>query len=53
MVLSAGYYRWGGWRKARMLRVEPDDVAIPSEVPAGATAPVADAGVRVESPVVS
>jgi Na+-driven multidrug efflux pump len=53
MVLSAAYYRWGGWRKARMLRVEPDEVAIPAEVPAGATAPVADAGARMESPPVA
>jgi len=35
---------WGGWRKARMLPTKPDEVAIPSEVPAGATAPVADPG---------
>jgi len=46
MLLSAAYYRWGGWRRARMLPAQPDEVAIPSEVPAGATAPVADAGAR-------
>ena len=48
MLLSAAYYRWGRWREARMLPVEPDEVAIPSEVPAGATAPVADVGARPE-----
>ena len=48
MVLSLAYYRWGRWRQARMLPCEPDEVAIPSEVPAHVTAPVADAGARVE-----
>lgn len=40
MVLAIGYYRWGGWRNARML---PDDepVAIPSEVPAQPPSPIA------------
>ncbi len=44
MLLSAAYYRWGGWRKARMMRVDPREMATPAEVPAGATTPVADAG---------
>ena len=48
MLLSAAYYQWGNWRSARMLPVKPDEVAIPSEVPACATAPVADTGARVE-----
>jgi putative MATE family efflux protein len=46
MVLSLAYYRWGRWRQARMLATPkgPDAVAIPAEVPANATAPVADLG---------
>ena len=48
MGLTLAYYRWGNWRQARMLPCEPDEVAIPSEVPAHVTAPVADAGARVE-----
>jgi putative MATE family efflux protein len=48
LTLSVAYYRWGGWRKARMLPTKPDEVAIPSEVPAGVTAPVADPGARCE-----
>ncbi len=50
MVLSLAYYRWGRWRQARMLAggppQVPDAVAIPAEVPANATAPVADVGAR-------
>ncbi len=48
MVLSLVYYRWGRWREARMLPSAPDEVAIPAEVPAHVTAPVADPGARVE-----
>jgi putative MATE family efflux protein len=48
MLMSAAYYRWGGWKKARMLAASPDEVAIPSEVPAAAPSPVADAGAQVE-----
>ena len=48
MLLSAAYYRWGGWRHARMLASSPDAVAVPSEVPGGVTAPVADEGARCE-----
>ena len=48
MVLSLAYYRWGGWRQARMLPCDPDEVAIPSEVPAHVTAPIADTGAHVE-----
>ena len=42
MLLSAAYYRWGGWRKAKMMRVDPRETATPAEVPACTTAPVAD-----------
>jgi len=49
MVLSLAYYRWGRWRQARMMAPDPDAVAIPAEVPAHVTAPVADAGARVEA----
>ncbi|MFS8138031.1 MAG: MATE family efflux transporter, partial [Thermomonas sp.] len=42
MLLSAAYYRWGGWRKAKMMRVDPRETATPAEVPACVTAPVAD-----------
>lgn len=48
MALSIAYYRWGRWREANMLPADPDSVAIPSEVPAQAPAPVADAGARCE-----
>ncbi len=48
MVLSIGYYHWGRWREATMLPVDPDTVAIPSEIPAQTPAPVADQGVRIE-----
>ncbi|GAB2628233.1 MATE family efflux transporter [Novilysobacter erysipheiresistens] len=48
MVLSLGYYKWGRWREARMLPVDPDAIAIPSEVPAQAPSPVADEGARLE-----
>lgn len=48
MVLSLAYYRYGRWRQARMLATPqgPDAVAIPAEVPANPTAPVADLGAR-------
>ncbi|MNW21039.1 hypothetical protein D3C71_2217290 [compost metagenome] len=32
MLLSLGYYRWGGWRKARMLTPAEDQLATPAEV---------------------
>lgn len=40
MALAIGYYRWGGWRSARMLPDE-EPVAIPSEVPAQPPSPIA------------
>jgi Na+-driven multidrug efflux pump len=42
MLMSLAYYRWGGWRSARMLPVDPHQIAIPSEVPAQAPSPIAD-----------
>src|SRR5690606_37143546 len=42
MLMSLAYYRWGGWRKARMLAPDPHRIAIPSEVPALAPSPIAD-----------
>ena len=47
LALSVAYYRWGGWRRARMLATS-DEVAVPSEVPGGVTAPVADEGARCD-----
>ena len=42
MLLAIAYYRWGGWRRARMLDgAEREPVAIPAEVPAQPPAPVA------------
>ena len=49
MVLSAAYYQWGGWRKARMMPAEAGEIAAPSEVPSCVTAPVADT-VVLEAP---
>jgi hypothetical protein len=49
MVLSLAYYRYGRWRQARMMAAPEggvDAVAMPAEVPANATAPVADLGAR-------
>ncbi len=51
MLMSMAYYRWGNWRKARMLpaharATEPDAIAVPSEVPAQAPSPVADQGAK-------
>ncbi len=42
MTLSAAYYRWGGWRKARMLgKAAPTDArAIDPTPPVGPTVPV-------------
>ncbi|WP_363797626.1 MATE family efflux transporter [Lysobacter firmicutimachus] len=51
MLMSIAYYRWGGWRKARMMAapervaapVAARTIAAPAEVPAQPPAPVADA----------
>src|SRR5690606_20506495 len=42
MVMSLAYYRWGRWRSAHMLPVDPREVAIPSEVPSLSPSPIAD-----------
>ncbi|WP_133499772.1 MATE family efflux transporter [Cognatilysobacter terrigena] len=42
MLLSAAYYVFGGWRKAKMLPVKHDEVAVPAEIPAQPPSPVAD-----------
>jgi len=47
MLMQLAYYRFGNWRNARMLPVDPEEVAIPSEVPAQVPSPVADACVRI------
>jgi len=46
MLMSLAYYKWGGWRKAKMLATGPDAVAVPAEVPAQPPSPVADQGPR-------
>ncbi|HEY0504641.1 MAG TPA: MATE family efflux transporter [Lysobacter sp.] len=42
MVMALAYYRWGGWRRARMLAPDRHEVAVPAEVPAPPPSPVAD-----------
>lgn len=50
MVLSLAYYRWGGWRKAKMMAapervvapIATQTIAAPAEVPASPPSPVAD-----------
>jgi len=44
MLLSLAYYRWGGWRRARMLAPATPEPALaaPAEVPACPPSPVAD-----------
>lgn len=48
MLMSMAYYRWGNWRKARMLDpaadagVDTDEIAVPAEVPPPSTGPIAD-----------
>ena len=46
MLMSVAYYRWGGWRRAKMLPADPRAVAVPAEVPAQPPSPVADQGSR-------
>lgn len=50
MLLSLTYYRWGGWRRARMLS-EPSSpgLATPAGVPACPPSPVADADAALET----
>lgn len=47
MAMQLAYYHWGGWRRARMLPVDPEELATPSEVPAQAPSPVAGRCPRV------
>ncbi|WDS36401.1 MATE family efflux transporter [Pseudoxanthomonas sp.] len=42
MLMAMAYYRWGGWRKARMGAADTRAIAVPSEVPATPPSPVAD-----------
>ncbi|MEI2430508.1 MATE family efflux transporter [Lysobacter yananisis] len=50
MLVSMAYYRWGGWRRAKMMAapervaapVATQTIATPAEVPAHTPAPVAD-----------
>jgi len=42
MVMALAYYRFGRWRKARMLVPDRHEVAVPAEVPATPPSPVAD-----------
>src|SRR3546814_15737480 len=46
MLMSLAYYRWGHWRQARMLKPDPEAVAVPSEVPAEVPSPVAAQSAR-------
>ena len=51
MLLSLAYYRWGGWRKARMLEPTADGAplaATPAEIPACPPSPGADADAALE-----
>ena len=50
MLLSLAYYRWGGWRKAKMMDTPPhaEELATPSEIPACPPSPVADPDAALE-----
>ncbi|WP_285448713.1 MATE family efflux transporter [Xanthomonas sp. LMC-A-07] len=52
MLLSLAYYRWGGWRKARMLATpaHPSELASAAEVLAHPAAPIADPAPLTEPP---
>ncbi|MFC7520357.1 MATE family efflux transporter [Xanthomonas populi] len=52
MLLSLAYYRWGGWRKARMLTTpaDPAELAAAAEVPGHPASPVADTAPIAELP---
>jgi len=51
MLLSLAYYRWGGWRKAKMIStpVHAEELATPSEIPACPPSPVADPDAALET----
>ncbi|WP_108817143.1 MATE family efflux transporter, partial [Xanthomonas fragariae] len=52
MLLSLAYYRWGGWRKARMLTTpaHPAELAAAAEVPAHPASLVAETAPMTELP---
>jgi Na+-driven multidrug efflux pump len=51
MLMVMAYYRWGNWRKAKMLdKHAPDTLATPAEVASTPPSPVADANPEVEEP---
>ncbi|WAT15700.1 MATE family efflux transporter [Xanthomonas fragariae] len=52
MLLSLAYYRWGGWRKARMLTTpaHPSELAVAVEVPAHPALPVTETAPMTELP---
>ncbi len=49
MLMALAYYKWGGWRQARMMAPDSDKVAVPSEVPAQPPSPVADPSPHAEA----
>lgn len=51
MVMALAYYRWGNWRRARMLPPDPHEVAVPAEVPATPPSPVADPSAETDEDV--
>ncbi|MDI9240409.1 MATE family efflux transporter [Lysobacter sp. LF1] len=51
MLMALAYYRWGGWRRARMLPPDRHEVAVPAEVPAPPPSPVADPSADPEDDV--
>ncbi|MFC3549841.1 MATE family efflux transporter [Lysobacter cavernae] len=51
MVMALAYYRWGHWRRARMLPPDPHEVAVPAEVPAAPPSPVADPSAEADDPL--
>jgi len=51
MVMALAYYRFGNWRKARMLVPDRHEVAVPAEVPATPPSPVADPSAEPEDAV--
>ncbi|WP_226470430.1 MATE family efflux transporter [Luteimonas panaciterrae] len=49
MLMALAYYKWGGWRQARMMAPDSEKVAVPSEVPAQPPSPVADPSPHAEA----
>ncbi|MBU8974959.1 MATE family efflux transporter [Lysobacter sp. MMG2] len=52
MVMALAYYRYGHWRRARMLVPDRHEVAAPAEVPAQPPSPVADPSAEPEDKAV-